>query len=85
MDTSISTIAIPATVKQIERYAFSRCSNLETVHFALENCHLEIIKAEAFMATSISTVKILDTVKIEDGAFSDSVTIIRVGRGALDS
>ena len=56
--TSISTIAIPATVKEIGSSAFDQCKKLETVNFALENCQLESIEKCAFTGTSISTIAI---------------------------
>ena len=68
--SGITSVTIPASVKEIRNLAFSLCSNLATVTFA-ENSQLESIGDEAFSSsTALKNITIPASVKtIGDGAF----------------
>ena len=62
----ITKIAIPASVKEIEGYAFMNCAKLGTVTFA-SNSQLETISGYAFQGTALTEITIPKTVTTFDG------------------
>lgn len=63
-------VKIPNSVEVVSGYAFSGCSNLETVTFQ-DNSKLNEIQIFAFSHTSIKSIEIPQSVKhIEEGAFA---------------
>lgn len=53
--SSIESIAIPKSVKEIEQYAFSYCKNLKTVKFAEDNEYIKI-GSYSFFESSIESL-----------------------------
>ena len=61
-NTSVTSVSIPATVKNIGNNAFQNCSNLTSLTFEGES-QLEQISDNAFQSTGLTTIKIPATVK----------------------
>lgn len=83
---NISTITIPASVKEIYYSAFSQCTSLKTIHFEAGS-NLELIEAGAFAGATITEVYMNDATPPQFFATVDfaSVTTIYIPTGSIDA
>ena len=78
-NNKITSVCIPASVKEIGQYAFYNCSQLASVTFA-EGSQLKTIGFNAFANTAITSIELPDSVTsvLDPFAYCDNLTSINI-------